>query len=110
MGVAQLDELVNTAGIATFGEPVVFHVDAESKCVQAVFQVPLVESEAAGVPITVPQPELLIRKCELVALVAKTGDYVTVRGKRYRLLAGYTDPVEDVGGMAHVPLTADPEF
>ncbi len=108
MGVAQLDELVNAAGLATFGEPVVFHVSAVQKPAQAIFQVPLVETEAGGVPITAPQPEVVLRKADLVTLAAKVGDFVTVRGKRYRLLAGYTDPVEDVGGMAHVPVASDP--
>ena len=109
MGVAELDELVNTAGLAAFGEAVVFHVSGNPIAAQAVFQVPFVETEAGGVPITAPQPQVVLRKADLVTLAAKAGDYVVVRGKRYRLLDGYTEPIEDAGGMAHVPLAFDPE-
>lgn len=108
MGVAQLDELVNAAGLATFGEPVVFHVDGQDKPAQAVYEVPMVESEAGGVPVTIPAPQLLLRKADLTTLGAKLGHHVTVRGRRYRLLEGHDDPIEDVGGMAHVPLVIDP--
>lgn len=108
MGVAQLDELVNSAGLATFGEPVVFFVGGRARPANAVFEIQTVETSIGMAPVIVQEPVLLMREADLLAIGAKGGDEVDVRGRRHQLLEGTGDPIVDAGGMARIPIRPGP--
>lgn len=85
---ADLTRAMSATVLATFGEPVVFHIEGQPEVLagRGVFTAAHQEVDAStGVPVSMVQPVLEIRQADLPA-VPTEGDAVTVQGVLYLIV------------------------